>query len=171
MTPLRTQLCSIGTVLIGLWLSATANISDIPYAACFIKAGERYGIEVRLLMAIAKVESNFNLNVVNVNSNGSRDYGVMQINSSWQDDLSDLSIDWRAVTSSPCMNIHVGAWVLASNFLSKGVNWDAVGAYNAGHNKTDLAQHRRTRYAIKVYQASQALDKASEHLRTSESEP
>ena len=122
-----------------------------------MNASQRYGLDVRLLVAIAEVESNIKMNVVNINADGSADHGIMQINSSWRQKLSELGIDWNEVLSSACMNIHIGAWLLASNFSSSGVNWYSVGAYNAGHKKTDAATIRRTRYAAKVYRISRAL--------------
>ena len=122
-----------------------------------MNASERYGLDARLLVAIAKVESNLNMNAVNINAVGSTDHGIMQINSGWKQKLSDLDIAWNEVVLSPCMNIHVGAWILANNFSTQGVSWDSVGAYNGGDKKTDAATIRRTNYATKVYRASRAL--------------
>ncbi len=157
---LRLKQWNVCPIAIGLCLSTSINASDILYRDCFESASERYGIDVRLLTAIAKVESNINMIAVNSNGNGTKDYGVMQINSSWKQKLSDLDIAWDDVVSSPCMNIHVGAWILANNFSTQGVNWDSIGAYNAGDKKTDAATIRRTNYATKVYRASRALMEA-----------
>lgn len=112
------------------------------YAFCFEEAGEMYGIAPQLLWAIAKVESNFNPAAVNRNSNGTYDYGVMQINSLWARVLGkDV---WQAL-SDPCMNVKVGAWVL-SNCISKyGYTWEAVGCYNA------TSKNKRIIYANRVY--------------------
>ena len=52
-------------------------------AFCFEEAGSQYGISPQLLWSIAKTESNFNPRAINRNSNGTYDYGLMQINSSW----------------------------------------------------------------------------------------
>lgn len=145
------------SVSIALCLSTAVHAGDVPYRDCFISASQRYGLDARLLIAIAKVESNLNMNAVNANANGTKDYGVMQINSNWKQKLSDLGIAWNDVVSSPCMNIHVGAWILTNNVSTLGVNWDSIGAYNAGHKKTDAAMIRRTKYAVKVYKASRAL--------------
>ncbi|OPY60382.1 MAG: Transglycosylase SLT domain protein [Syntrophorhabdaceae bacterium PtaU1.Bin034] len=59
----------------------------MPLRLCFDEAGERYRISPQLLWAIAKTESNFSATAVNHNNNGSFDYGVMQINSSWYREL------------------------------------------------------------------------------------
>jgi len=63
-------------------------------AFCFEEAGSQYGISPQLLWSIAKTESNFNPRAINRNSNGTYDYGLMQINSSW---AKRLGKTWRAV--------------------------------------------------------------------------
>ena len=50
-------------------------------AACWVEAGDRHSIEPELLYAIALVESGLNPGAVNHNNDGSRDVGLMQINS------------------------------------------------------------------------------------------
>lgn len=138
-------------------MSEIGDANDIPYARCFCEASDRYGVEVRLLIAIAKVESDFNMNAVNINKNGSMDYGVMQINSRWKSRLASLGISWHEVIASACMNIHVGAWILATNFQSWGVSWNSVGAYNAGFSDAVELHIRRSRFAARVRRLSRAL--------------
>ncbi|POC20236.1 lytic transglycosylase domain-containing protein, partial [Vibrio vulnificus] len=87
-----------------------------------------------LLEAIAKVESSLNPSAYNENKNSagkvvSRDFGLMQINSSWFEKLSDFNVNEHNVYE-PCFNVSLGAWVLSSNFASHGYNWNSVGAYN-----------------------------------------
>ena len=53
------------------------------FSFCFEDAGSEYGIDSRLLENIARVESNLNPRAINLNSNGSSDIGLMQINSFW----------------------------------------------------------------------------------------
>lgn len=111
------------------------------FAFCFEEAGSMYGISPQILWAIAKVESNFNPLAVNYNSNGSYDFGVMQINSSWYRVIKNL---WPHL-SDPCTNVKVGAWILAQCISKHGYTWDAVGCYNA------KSKHKASRYARKVY--------------------
>lgn len=115
------------------------------YAFCFEEAGERYGLNPSLLKAIAKVESSFNPVALNFNKNGTVDYGLMQINSSWKKTLGeDL---WQAVLFNPCTNVMVGGWVLAMCVHEHGYNWIAVGCYHS----PEFA--RRVDYTSKVYHA------------------
>jgi len=129
--------CSL--TLLGLF--SLPVVSD---AFCFKEAAEEFGVNPTLLWTIAKVESNFNPKAINRNADGSYDYGVMQINSSWKKKLGPKR--W-AFLSDACYNVRVGAWILASNIKEMGNTWTAVGAYNA------RSSEKRKKYAWKVYRA------------------
>lgn len=121
-------------------------------AYCFDEAGAHYNVSPDLLRAIAYVESRFNSSAYNENKNElgrvlSRDYGLMQINSSWFVKLSEFDVD-EVTVYEPCFNVSLGAWVLASNFATHGYNWNSVGAYNAGFAKR--AERARKLYIEKV---------------------
>jgi len=125
-------------------------LAESLYADCFDAAAERHRVPANLLRAIACVESNFESHAVNHNSNGSTDYGVMQINSLWLAELRPFGIE-RDHLWDWCTNIHVGAWVLAQKIETAGYTWRAIGAYNAGLKNTPLREQLRYEYAEKVY--------------------
>lgn len=109
-------------------------------AFCFDEAGQYYNVDPKLLKAIAMVESSLNPHAYNENLNDrgdvvSRDYGLMQINSSWFNRLDQFDVNEQTVYE-PCFNVFLGAWVLSSNFSTHGYNWNSVGAYNAGFSKS-----------------------------------
>ncbi|MBG6240754.1 MAG: lytic transglycosylase, partial [Candidatus Symbiopectobacterium sp. Dall1.0] len=79
----------------------------------------------------------------------SEDVGLMQINSSWFPVLNRMGITRKDLLDNPCQNIYVGAWILARNISSNGVNWESVGAYNAGFKNANAPF--RLKYAKKVY--------------------
>ncbi|MEM7828455.1 MAG: lytic transglycosylase domain-containing protein [Candidatus Aenigmatarchaeota archaeon] len=112
-------------------------------AFCFEEAGSMYGVSPQLLWAIAKVESGFNPAAVNYNRNGTYDFGVMQINSSWRPRLGKL---WDYL-GDPCTNIKVGAWVLAQCVRKYGYTWDAVGCYSTGSGNSK----KGAKYVKKIY--------------------
>ena len=101
----------------------------LPAHACWHDAAQRYQVSSALLYAIARTESGLNPQAIGRNGNGSRDIGLMQINSSWLPTLASHGISERNLFE-PCTNIHVGAWILAGNVSRLGYTWDAVGAYN-----------------------------------------
>jgi len=124
-------------------LCISIGLANQAAAFCFEEAGYRYGISPHLLYAISKGESSFNPLAVNYNSNGTYDYGLMQINSSWEPALRKLGISWNNL-SDPCTNVMVGAWVLSQCIQDYGYTWSAVGCYNS------RTPSKRDRYAARV---------------------
>ena len=132
---------AILTLLLAVALSSAQDAS----AMCFKEAADRYKVSETLLRAIAKTETNFNPRATNRNANGTEDLGLMQINSSWLPTLAQYGIGRKELLSDPCINLNIGAWVLADNISRYGDTWKAVGAYNA---KNPLKQEL---YVRKVY--------------------
>ncbi len=122
------------------------------HAFCFREASQMYRIDEGLLRSIAWVESRQSADVVNTNSNGTRDVGVMQINSTHLKELSKYSITEKDL-HDPCVNVKVGAWILANSIRTHGNTWRAVGAYNASAAGGEL---NRKIYAAKVKSAMNA---------------
>lgn len=97
-------------------------------AFCFQEAGEAYGVSPLLLEAIMIVESQGDPGVVNYNMDGSYDFGLMQINSSW---AKPWGLKVWSTLGDPCLNVYAGAYVLAGCIKQCGKTWEAVGCYNA----------------------------------------
>ena len=126
-------------------------------AFCFEEAGAMYGVSPVLLWAIAKVESNFDPTAINHNKNGSYDYGVMQINSSWYKTLG--AERWDKL-SDACMNVKIGAWVLSHCMKEKGYSWDGVGCYNARSPEKSRAYAEKVQKIVKkIYAAQKEAEK------------
>ena len=123
---------------------AITLIAASPARACWEQAAERYGVSSELLYAIARTESGLDPLAIGRNRNGSRDIGLMQINSAWLPRLATHGIAERDLFD-PCTSIHVGAWILADNVRRLGYTWEAVGAYNA------VNPALRRAYAERVY--------------------
>lgn len=124
-------------------LAFALSSSGTSHAFCYEEAGAMYGIAPRLLWTISKGESNFNPLAVNYNTNGSYDFGLMQINSSWAPTLRKMGISWDSL-ADPCTNVKVGAWVLARCMQDYGYTWAAVGCYNS------RTPSKRDRYAARI---------------------
>ncbi|WP_186436714.1 lytic transglycosylase domain-containing protein [Thiomonas delicata] len=102
---------------------------------CFSHAAQTYGVNAKVLMAIAWHESHFLPWRVHRNSDGSTDYGVMQINSR---NLPALGLTTQTVMQ-PCTNILAGARLYGRAVRRYGNTWAAVGAY---HSTTPALQQR-----------------------------
>jgi soluble lytic murein transglycosylase-like protein len=132
-------------------LSALAGLLvAAPSSACWDEAAARYGLSSHLLYAIARTESGLNPAAVGRNRDGSRDIGLMQINSSWLPTLASHGIAEHHLFDA-CTSIQVGAWVLAGNVSRMGYTWEAVGAYNA------RSAPLRRAYAHKVHRELTAI--------------
>jgi soluble lytic murein transglycosylase-like protein len=132
------------------------------FAFCFEEAGNEYGISSNLLEALARTESGMNPKAMNINTNGSYDMGLMQINSYW---LIPLVLDKDKLTSDPCYNVMIGARILKYCIGRFGYNWEAVGCYNA----TSL--NKKMSYSWKVFRSLTAKQARPTIRPTSDKQP
>lgn len=128
-------------------------------AECFNKVGKIYRLDPDYLRAIAYKESKFNTTAIGKNNDGSRDIGIMQINTS---NISWLRKKFPQISISnllkyPCFNIHVGGYILNENFKMYGRKWIAVGAYNAGGKNNPKRIKIRYKYAKEISENYKAI--------------
>jgi soluble lytic murein transglycosylase-like protein len=134
------------------------------YAACWEQAGLSFQIPPALLYAIAQQESGLNAQAIGKNRDGSRDIGLMQINSRHLPNLEKLGIDEQQLLNDSCLSVFVGASILAEFINRYGYSWEAVGAYNAGTSSKNKSL--RIRYAKKIWERYQQLQTPIEQLHT-----
>ncbi|GFO58976.1 hypothetical protein GMST_13010 [Geomonas silvestris] len=137
---IRRTICLIAALLLAF--------SGKARAFCFEEAGAQYGINPQILRAIAKVESNFNPRAVHRNTNGTFDFGLMQINSSWAPTLGKER--WNSLGDA-CVNTKTGAWILSMCIEKYGYNWKAIGCYNS------QTPDKRDHYARMVFDQLQKV--------------
>lgn len=135
-------------------------ISQSALANCWDRAAHYYHVDPWLLYAIANVESGMNPYAIGKNHDGTRDVGLMQINSSHFTELENRGINEYRLMTEPCTSIMVGASILSGMIKVYGNNWEAVGAYNAGLKKENYPQ--RMFYAKKVWNKYQQLKLAAQ---------
>ncbi len=128
-------------LLLTTFMAGGALLPPPAHGFCYQEAGEEFNISPIILWSIAKGESNFNPRAVGHNTNGSYDYGLMQINSSWAATLGEQR--WQAL-SDPCFNVRTGAWILSRCIKDYGYSWQAVGCYNS------RTPSKRDRYAARI---------------------
>ena len=140
-------------LLFSLLISANQVLAD-----CWVETASRYDIEPELLQAIAAVESGNRADAINTtNSNGTRDIGLMQINSIHLPRLLKQGITEDRLLSEPCLSVEVGASILAEFIRRFGYKWTAVGSYTVGVGSGPQLEALRMRYAEKIWSRYEAL--------------
>ncbi|WGM08765.1 lytic transglycosylase domain-containing protein [Arsenophonus nasoniae] len=140
--------------MITFWLAI--SLTSTAQAFCFNEAGAIYQIDPKLLKAIAQQESSLSAKAVNINRDKqgrvlSVDYGLMQVNSTHIRKLQKMGIihNHEDLLNQPCLNVKIGAWILAQHLRECGVNWACLGSYNAGFHPRN--EQKRLRYAQQIY--------------------
>ena len=106
---------------------ATITPSQTQIANMIVAAANQYGVPPQLALAVASHESGFNPNATNLNTNGTTDYGVMQLNST--------TVQTLGVSNplDPQQNIDAGVQLLAKYYQQYGGNEESVlQAYSEG---------------------------------------
>jgi len=150
------MLCSASISRVGwlaascLWLLLPTTAAAAPQPACVGRIAAHYGVELRLVQAILRVEGG-RVGMRSRNTNGSYDLGPMQINTIWLPQLRARGIEERDLVYDYCANVAVGTWILARELHRAQADpntpefWQAVGRY---HSRTP---RHNVRYAVKVW--------------------
>ncbi len=128
-----------------VWMLFLGLLGSCAHSHCFKEASQRYNVPTALLIAIAKHESGGRTTAINHNRNGTRDIGLMPINSAWLPMLARHGLQEQDLFD-PCVNVLVAAWILSNNFARLGYNTQGLGAYNAA------TPWKRERYARQILQ-------------------
>jgi hypothetical protein len=116
--------------------------------ACLVEAGLRMGVPPLALVGIMTVEDG-QVGRSTPDSNGTRDFGPMQINSVNLPRLwARFGLSRRTIEDNGCANVWAGAWILRKAWLADGSGtsvWLAIAHYHS----SDMAFARP--YALKVY--------------------
>jgi soluble lytic murein transglycosylase-like protein len=104
-------------------------ISDVPLH-CINDAAYEYKIPAKLIIAVLNTERG-KIGLESRNKNGLYDLGPMQINTSWWPKLYAYKITKQEALFNPCVNVKVGAWILAKSIASGNDLLCGIGNYNS----------------------------------------
>ncbi|MEJ8799339.1 lytic transglycosylase domain-containing protein [Trinickia caryophylli] len=128
--------------LLVLAVSVGASIASAGARAdCFDEAARYHQVNPLVLRAIAWQESHNRPEAQHKNTNGSTDYGLMQINSIHLPRLAEYGISSDTLME-PCKNVYIAAWHLRQKMNKYGNTWAAIGAY---HSETPTLRDRYAR--------------------------
>lgn len=142
-----------------LLLASQLLIHDVPIE-CINQAAVQYQVPAKTIISILNTEGGKN-GLEHKNTNGSIDYGSMQINSVWLPVLEKYGISKEALRDDPCANVEVGTWILsqaiAEGTLHDKPYWESVADY---HSKTANYNQHYQKLVLKRYkQLEQVLEK------------
>ncbi len=112
-------------------LLSIVSICNDKFDKYFVDAGEQYGVPPLLLKNIAKIESNLNPNAICINKNGTKDYGLMQINTIHLKRLNKQYGVTEQMLMEPKINIYAGAQLLSKIIHQHGFNFESIGRYHS----------------------------------------
>lgn len=121
-------------------------------AQCIAYAAREYRVPALLISAVTHVEGGI-VGKASKNSNGTFDYGPMQINSLWVKELKMYGVAPANLMWDGCLNTRIGAWRIASEIRRvNGDIWRGVGNYHS------RSPERSRAYAEKVRKKYVELD-------------
>jgi soluble lytic murein transglycosylase-like protein len=105
---------------------------------------------VRILKAMAMVESRMKQRSIGRGKGKGYSVGIMQVHSSWFPVLRREGFDVQRLKRDACYNIEVGAWILRKHIEEAGGDvWKGVGRYNAKNKLKQRMYVAKVRLALK----------------------
>lgn len=97
------------------------------------KYGSKHGVDPKLILAVIQAESNFNVNAVNLNTNGTTDRGIMQLNSNTAPWLAKrIGIEYKVgIEFIPEYAIEMGTLYLSDHYNEVDYH-QTLTSYNRG---------------------------------------
>lgn len=131
-------------------------INDVPIE-CINEAAMAYFVPAQVIISVIETEGG-RVGMANRNSNGTYDYGPMQVNSIWLPVIEPYGYTRHQLQHDPCVNVLVGTWILsnkiAETLAQRDNYWKGVAGY---HSKTP---HLNERYKTKIMTNYEVLSKA-----------
>jgi hypothetical protein len=127
---------------------------SVPFLACMAAAAAFYHLPPRVLPSIQAVEGG-KVGAVRINTNGSADLGLMQVNTIWVQPLAGYAhIDREAVVdrllNDPCFNIAASAAIVRVYLTEAHGNLMAAIGYYHSHTPGLSAAYREKVVAAAV---------------------
>ncbi len=111
---------------------------------CINEAAVEYNIPAKLIISVLQTE-NGKAGEISKNKNGSYDIGPAQINSTWLPFLKKHGVTKEQVQFNPCINVKIGAWILAQSIAEENDLVIGVGNYNSHTKKFNQSYSKSVR--------------------------
>jgi hypothetical protein len=133
--------------------------------ACMTLASSLNGLPEKLLPAIHTIEGGKPGSIA-TNKNGTQDFGVMQINSSWLPTLADglgksQGEIRSALINDGCFNIQIAGFIVKHNLdTARGDVWKGVGLYSSHTPTLNLIYQAKVAIAALKLQLGQVSERS-----------
>lgn len=118
---------------------------------CTLQASKYYNVSPYLVQTLLQTEGGVKGSKVK-NTNGTYDYGPMQINTIWVNELKrieNVDVNMVKLQNDICYNIYIGSWILSHKIEDAGGDpWKGLGNY---HSKTTKYHNIYMKRAVKAY--------------------
>lgn len=105
-------------------------INDVPIE-CINRAALAYHVPAKLVLSVLLTEGG-HVGTARLNTNGSYDYGPMQINTVWLPKVKQYNITREDLQYNACTNVWVGTWILSQRIADSPSNLEyGIGSYNS----------------------------------------
>ena len=104
------------------------------FEACVVQAEQKYQVPSCVLLAVHEVESSGTLQqgLVRTNANGTKDYGVTQINTVWTNYFQrNFGITPNDFANNSCLAVNGSAYIIRYEINASGDFWTGVGRYHS----------------------------------------
>ena len=118
-----------------------------PTLECLVREADRNGLDPYVLLAVLRTE-NGRPGEVARNTNGTRDLGIMSINTVWLPELARRAGTSEAtaaqqLVSDGCANVAAGAWILKKRIMEAGNVWEGVARFHSRNPEHQAPYLRR----------------------------
>ncbi len=129
---------------------------------CINQAAVTYYVPAQVIISVLNVEGG-KVGMASPNTNGTYDYGPMQINTIWISKVAAYGYTQQQIQYDPCINVMVGTWILSNKIAetlaqsSGGGYWQGVAGY---HSRTPSLNESYQNKVLTNYKVlSEALSK------------
>lgn len=124
-------------------------INGVPIE-CINQAAVTYYVPAKVILSVMAVEGG-KVGMAKRNTNGTYDYGPMQINSIWLKKIEPYGYTQDALQYDPCVNVMVGTWILSREIAYSGNNfWYGIGNYHSNTAPLNQSYQYKVGYAYNL---------------------
>lgn len=142
-----------------LLASAIAHADEAHVQECLARAASTFDVDLVALQILRELEGG-QAGSASANTNGTYDYGPMQINSRWAGVLAQVGVSMESVRDDECVNAFVAAWIFRDALQATSSTAMTIARY---HSSTPHFQERYLSKALDVVRRQRTQTENQSH--------